>query len=77
MILHEWKDFGTDAEFYTQESFEEQIGDVFEALCLEDGKDIPHYIWTKNNVVIIKANSRMINDVSFVKVPRHPSVVTE
>lgn len=74
MILHEWKDFSTDSDFYTKESFEEQVGDTFEAMCLDDGKEIPHYIWTKHSVVIIKSNTRMINDVSFVKVPRNPSV---
>ena len=75
LILNEWKDFGTDAAFYSLESFEKQIGDVFEAMSLEDGKEIPNYIWTKQYVVVIKPNTRMINDVSFVKVPRNPSVV--
>lgn len=75
MILKEWKDFGTDAEFYTKSSFEKQVDDVFEAMCLEEGKDIPNYIWTKQYVVVIKNNTRMINDVSFIKIPRDPSVI--
>lgn len=75
MILTEWKDFGTDAEFYTQESFEKHVGDRFEAMSLEDGKDIPNFIWTDQHVVVIKNNTRMFNDVSFIKIPRNPSVM--
>ncbi|WP_066186417.1 MULTISPECIES: hypothetical protein [Gracilibacillus] len=74
MILNEWKEFSTDAELYTQENFEQQIGDVFEAMCLDENDDIPHYIWTKNYTVVIKPNTRVIKDVSFVKVPRHPVI---
>lgn len=73
MILKEWKDFGTDAEFYTKSDFENQVDDVFEAMCLEEGKEIPNYIWTKHYVVVIKNNTRMINDISFIKFPRNPS----
>lgn len=75
MIFKEWKNFGTDAEFYTKSNFEGQVDDVFEAMCLEEGKEIPNLIWTKQYVVIIKNNTRIINDVSFVKIPRNPSVV--
>lgn len=75
MILTEWKDFGTDAEFYTQKHFENQVNDQFEAMCFEEGSDIPNVIWTDHHVVLIKNNTRMINDVSFVKIPRNPSVM--
>ncbi|MBB5324091.1 hypothetical protein HNQ34_001183 [Anoxybacillus tepidamans] len=36
MIVCEWRDFS-----YTLESFEEMIGDEFEAMMFEDGDDIP------------------------------------
>ncbi|MBM7543127.1 hypothetical protein [Amphibacillus cookii] len=75
MILTTWKDFGTDAEFYTQANFEEEVDDNFEGVYFEEGKDIPNYIWTTQYVVVIKNNTRMFNDVSFVKVPRNPSVL--
>ncbi|MFB1050274.1 hypothetical protein [Paraliobacillus sp. JSM ZJ581] len=74
MILHQWKDFSTDAESYTQENFEKQVDDTFEAMYLEESQDIPSYIWTEHYVVVIKPNTRMIKDVSFVKVPRNPSL---
>ncbi len=72
MILCEWKDFNTDAENYTLESFENTIEDEFEAMMIEEGKDIPSYIWTVNYVVVIKRSARMYNDISFVKIQRNP-----
>lgn len=75
MILNEWKEFNTDAESYSQEVFEQHIGDTFEAMCLEEGHDIPNYIWTKHYTVVIKPNTCLIKDISFVKVPRHPSAM--
>ncbi|ANB60628.1 hypothetical protein [Anoxybacteroides amylolyticum] len=73
MLLCEWRDFSTDAATYTLESFEEMIGDEFEAMMFEEGNDIPSYIWTVNYVVIIKRNTRMYNDISFTKIPRNPA----
>lgn len=75
MIMTSWKDFGTDSEFYTQTLFEKKLEDHFEALYLEEGKDIPSYIWTKQYVVVVKNNTRIINDVSFLKFPRNPSSI--
>ncbi len=75
MILNEWKEFNTDAESYSQEIFEQQIGDVFEAMYMEKGHDISNYIWTKHYTVIIKPNTCVINDISFFKVPRNPSTL--
>jgi hypothetical protein len=72
MILCEWRDFSTDAATYTLESFEEMIGDSFEAMMFEEGNDIPSYIWTANYVVIIRRNTRMYHDISFTKIPRNP-----
>ena len=72
MILCEWKNFSTDTETYTQEFFEQQVEDEFEAMMLENNATIPSYIWTVNFVVIIKSNSRMYHDISFIKIPRNP-----
>ena len=72
MILNKWKVFNTDSEVYTQKVFEDEIKDQFEAMVFEKGKQIPSYIWTNQHVVIVKTNTRMIKDVSFIKVPRHP-----
>ena len=72
MLVCEWRNFSTDAETYTLELFEEMIGDEFEAMMFEDDQDIPSYIWTVNYVVIVKRNTRMYNDISFVKIPRNP-----
>lgn len=72
MIMYNWKDFVTEAETFTQRDFEHEVNDRFEAVLFEEGKTIPSYIWTTNFVVIIKPNSRMYTDVSFVKVPRNP-----
>ncbi|MCT2536175.1 hypothetical protein NC661_17200 [Aquibacillus koreensis] len=73
MILYEWKNFGTETDIYTRESFEAEIGDEFEAMMFDEKKDIPSLIWTKNFVVNIKPIARMYRDVSFVKIPRNPS----
>ncbi|MEI5906800.1 hypothetical protein WAK64_06975 [Bacillus spongiae] len=72
MILCEWKDFNTDADTYTLETFENTVEDEFEAMMVMDGEDIPSYIWTVNYVVIIKRSARMYNDISFIKIPRNP-----
>ncbi|GGD23207.1 hypothetical protein [Pontibacillus salipaludis] len=73
MILCEWQDFTTDTETYTLELFEQSLGDKFKAMMLEDGQEIPSYIWTTNHVVMIKQNARMYKDISFVKIPRNPA----
>lgn len=70
-ILSEWKDFATDTEIYTKEVFEELVNDEFEAMMIEDG-DLPLYIWTAKFVCIIKRNTRMINDISIIKIQRNP-----
>ncbi|MBU9710335.1 hypothetical protein [Evansella tamaricis] len=72
-LLCEWTDFSTDTETYTQEIFEDLIGDEFEAMMFEDNHDIPSYIWTINFVCIIKRSTRMINDISVTKIPRNPA----
>ncbi|KGP70808.1 hypothetical protein [Pontibacillus yanchengensis] len=72
MILCEWRDFSTDTETYTLNVFENNVGDEFEAMMVEDGQEIPSFIWTVNHVVIIKQNARMYKDISFVKIPRNP-----
>lgn len=75
MILTKWRDFKTDSEHYTQSSFEKQINDQFKAMHFKDGEEFPNYIWTDHYVVIVKSNTRMINDVSFIKIPRHPESI--
>ncbi|MDL4841145.1 hypothetical protein [Aquibacillus rhizosphaerae] len=77
MILYDWKNFGTDTDIYTLETFEEEIGDEFEAMLFDEKKEMPTYIWTKKFVVNIKTNARMYKDVSFLKIPRNPSVISE
>lgn len=72
MMLCEWKDFSTDEETYTQELFEEMIGDEFEAMMYKEHTDIPSYIWTVNFVVIVKSRTKFINEVGFEKIPRNP-----
>ncbi|RXJ00317.1 hypothetical protein DS745_12355 [Anaerobacillus alkaliphilus] len=72
MILCEWKDFSTDTETYSQQMFEELVGDEFDAMMFEDGKEIPSYIWTVNYVCIIKENSKMYKDISITKIQRNP-----
>ena len=36
MMYCEWKSFSTDTETYTQEIFEETVGDEFEAMMFKD-----------------------------------------
>lgn len=72
MILCEWKDFSTDTETYTQQMFEEVVGDEFDAMMIEEGKEIPSYIWTVNYVCSIKPNSKMYSDISITKIRRNP-----
>lgn len=72
MILCEWKPFSTDIETYTLDSFEELVGDEFEAMMFKDNEDIPTVIWTVNFVIIVKKCSRITNDVYFDKIPRNP-----
>jgi hypothetical protein len=72
MILCEWRDFSTDTDTYTKEHFEELVGDEFEAMMVEDGKQIPSYIWTSNFVCLLKVNSKVYNDISITKIFRNP-----
>jgi hypothetical protein len=72
MMLCEWKPFSTDSETYTQEVFEETVGDEFEAMMFKDNENIPSYIWTVNFVIIVKKYSKVLNDISFEKIPRNP-----
>ena len=72
MLLCEWKPFSTDMKQYTQETFEELVGDEFEAMMFEEGAEMPSTIWTTNYVCIIKPNARMINDISITKIQRNP-----
>lgn len=72
MLICEWKSFSTVTETYTQEAFEEDIGDEFEAMMFKEDEDIPAYIWTINYVIIVKRSSKMFTDVSFEKIPRNP-----
>jgi hypothetical protein len=72
MMLCEWKEFATDAEVYTQEVFEEIIGDEFEAMMFKEDDQIPSYIWTVNFVIIVKRSSKVMTDISFEKIPRNP-----
>ncbi len=73
MILCKWKSFSTDTETYTLESFEESIGDKFEAMMMKENDDIPTVIWTVNYVIIIKKISRITNEVYFERIPRNPA----
>ncbi|HAQ07499.1 MAG TPA: hypothetical protein DCR24_08275 [Bacillus bacterium] len=72
MMYCEWKSFSTDTETYTQELFEETVGDEFEAMMFKDEELIPSYIWTVNFVIIVKRCSKYITDLSFEKIPRNP-----
>ncbi|MEH7109120.1 MULTISPECIES: hypothetical protein [Bacillaceae] len=72
MMICEWKEFATDAEVYTQEVFEEIIGDEFEAMMFKEDDQIPSYIWTVNFVIIVKRSSKVMTDISFEKIPRNP-----
>ncbi|MDR7077006.1 hypothetical protein J2Y03_002029 [Neobacillus niacini] len=72
MMVCEWKSFSTDSETYTKETFEETVGDEFEAVMFKDNENIPCYIWTVNFVIIVKKYSKVLNDISFEKIPRNP-----
>jgi hypothetical protein len=72
MMLCEWRSFSTDSETYTQETFEETVGDEFEAMLFKDNENIPSYIWTVNFVIIVKKYSKVLTDISFEKIPRNP-----
>jgi hypothetical protein len=72
MMLCEWKSFSSDSETYTQETFEETVGDEFEAMMFKDNENIPSYIWTVNYVIIVKKYSKVLTDISFEKIPRNP-----
>jgi hypothetical protein len=72
MMVCEWKVFSTDAEVYTQEVFEDIIGDEFEAMMFKDDDQIPAYIWTVNFVIIVKRSSKVMTDISFERIPRNP-----
>ncbi len=73
-LFCEWRSFSTDTETYTQETFEDLVGDEFEAMMFEkEDQEIPSYIWTTNFVCIIKRSTRMINDISVTKIPRNPA----
>jgi len=73
-LFCEWRSFSTDTETYTQETFEDLVGDEFEAMMFEkEDQEIPSYIWTINFVCIIKRSTRMINDISVTKIPRNPA----
>ena len=72
MILCEWRDFSTDTDTYTKEYFEELVGDEFEAMMVEEGKQIPSYIWTLNYVCLLKVNSKVYHDISITKIFRNP-----
>lgn len=71
-MLCEWKSFSSDSETYTQETFEETVGDEFEAMMFKDNENIPSYIWTVNYVIIVKKYSKVLTDISFEKIPRNP-----
>jgi len=72
MMICEWQTFSTDAETYTQEIFEELVGDPFEAMFMKENEEIPSYIWTVNYVVIVKKYSKVITEILFEKIPRNP-----
>lgn len=72
MMVCEWKTFSTDSETYTQESFEEAVGDQFEAMMINEKEEIPAYIWTVNYVIMLKRYSSVLTDISFEKLPRNP-----
>ena len=72
MMYCEYKPFSTDTETYTQELFEEVIGDEFEAMMFKEDNEIPAYIWTVNFVIIVKRSTKFLTDISFEKIPRNP-----
>ncbi|MFZ7946042.1 MULTISPECIES: hypothetical protein [Bacillaceae] len=72
MMICEWKTFSTDSETYTQELFEETVGDEFEAMLFKENEEIPAFIWTVNYVIIVKKYSKVLTDILFEKIPRNP-----
>lgn len=72
MMICEWRTFSTDTETYTQEVFEETVGDEFEAMLFKENEEIPSYIWTVNHVIIVKKYSKVITEILFEKIPRNP-----
>ncbi|QOR66197.1 hypothetical protein IM538_20915 [Cytobacillus suaedae] len=72
MMLCEWKNFSSDTESYTLESFEDLIGDEFESMMFKEDESIPAFIWTVNYVVLVKRCSKLYTDISFEKIPRNP-----
>ncbi|NHM32623.1 hypothetical protein [Neobacillus terrae] len=72
MMLCEWKTFSTDSEIFTLDTFEDVIGDEFEAMMFKESEEIPAYIWTVNFVVIVKRCSKVFTDIYFEKIPRNP-----
>ena len=72
MMICEWQTFSTDAETYTQESFEEIVGDPFEAMLMIEKEEIPSYIWTVNYVILVKKYSKVLTEILFEKIPRNP-----
>ncbi|MEH7308848.1 hypothetical protein [Neobacillus drentensis] len=72
MMVCEWKTFSTDSETYTLETFEESVGDEFEAMYFKENVDVPAYIWTVNYVIIVKKYSKVLTDILFEKIPRNP-----
>ncbi len=72
MMLCEWKSFTTGSETYTQEMFEETVGDEFEAMMFKNNENIPSYIWTVNYVFLVKKYSKVLTEISFEKIPRNP-----
>ena len=59
-MVCEWKTFSTDSETYTQETFEEAVGDRFEAMMFKEKEEIPAYIWTVNYVIMLKRYSSVL-----------------
>ncbi|MEW9052033.1 MAG: hypothetical protein AB2392_12810 [Neobacillus sp.] len=72
MMVCEWRSFSTDSETYTLETFQDLVGDEFEAMMFKETDDIPSYIWTINFVIIVKRSTKVLTDVSFEKIPRNP-----
>ncbi|MFX3622750.1 MAG: hypothetical protein ACE3JP_01570 [Ectobacillus sp.] len=71
MILCEWQDFSTETETFTQEKFEEIVGDEFDAMMVDE-TGFPMYIWTSNYVCIVTKRSKIVEEVEFKTIPRNP-----
>ena len=60
MITTKWFDFSicdltwNDKTEFTQEYFEEYVGDKFEAVEINDETKLPEYIWTTKYVFYVK-----------------------